>query len=440
MSKLLQKIEPPISLLSLLLVCLIYPYTSYATVQSDTIPPLITQASVDEIVSCDAGIEETLQSWFDRSGDLLAEDESSPVTLQSTISATEALMLLDDNREISCGQTGAVSVGFFAQDSCLNSSDTSFALFTVIDTTGPIFTQLPNDITIQCDASRTDSLNRWIQSFGGASIEDNCDFRVDFDSFRFSINGAEEQQGDFGDELTVDPDICEFSVDVTFVAIDECGNINEASAMFILIDTVAPVFLETLDDTVRVNCDNIPSARSVNVSDDCNGTLAAVISDVSTQDPDPNTCEHFNFRVNRTFTAIDLCGNAVTMEQIILVSDTLEPRFVAPPDIVLSNTTDISPEVAGFPIDIIDNCSSEVVIDFTDNRSENECEIIIDRRWNIQDLCGSSLVLSQNIIIRDSIAPIVVRPAVDIIVDCNDAIDLASGFEEWIESLSLIHI
>ena len=67
-------------------------------------------------------------------------------------------------------------------------------------------------------------------------------------------------------------------------------------------------------------------------------------------------------------------------------------------------------------------------------RQENECEVIIDRRWNIQDLCGSSLVLSQNIIIRDSIAPIVVRPAVDIIVDCNDAIDLASGFEEWIES------
>ena len=434
MSTLVQKIEPPISLLSLLLVCLIHPYTSYATVQSDTIPPVIIQASADEIVSCDAGIEESLQNWFDRSGALLAEDESSPITLLSTISATEALMLLDDNRDISCGQTGAVSVGFFAQDSCLNSSDTSFALFTVIDTTGPIFTQLPNDITIQCDASRTDSLNQWIQSFGGASIEDNCDFRVDFDSFRFSINGAEEQQGDFGNELTVDPEVCEFSVDVTFVAIDDCGNMSEASAMFILIDTVAPVFLETLDDTVRVNCDNIPSARSVNVSDDCNGTLAAIISDVSTQDPDPNTCEHFNFRVNRTFTAIDLCGNAVTMEQIILVSDTLEPRFVAPPDIVLSNTTDISPEVAGFPIDIIDNCSSEVIIDFTDNRSENECEIIIDRRWNIQDLCGSSLVLSQNIIIRDSIAPIVVRPAVDIIVDCNDAIDLASGFEEWIES------
>ena len=173
MSKLIQKIEPPICLLSLLLVCLMFPYISYAGVQSDTISPVITQASIDEIVSCDAGIEETLQNWFDRSGGLLAEDETSSITLQSTISAAEALILLDDNQEISCGQTGAVSVGFFAQDSCLNSSDTSFALFEVIDTTGPIFTQLPNDVTIQCDASRTDSLNLWIQSFGGAAIEDN---------------------------------------------------------------------------------------------------------------------------------------------------------------------------------------------------------------------------------------------------------------------------
>jgi len=432
MSKLIQKIDP--SLLSLLFVCIIYPYTSYATVQSDTISPVITQASLDQIVSCDARIEESLQNWFDDAGGLRAEDETSTVTLQSTISATEALMLLDENQEISCGQTGAVSVGFFAQDSCLNSSDTSFALFEVIDTTGPIFTQFPTDVTIQCDASRTDSLNLWIQNFGGATIEDNCDVRSLFDSYRFSINGAEEQQGDFENVIEVNPDDCMFNVDVTFVAIDDCGNVSEASAMFILIDTVAPVFLETLDDTVRVNCDNIPSARSVNVSDDCNGTLAPVITDVSTQDPDPNTCEHFNFSVNRTFTAVDLCGNVVTMEQIILVSDTLEPRFIAPSDIVLTSATDISPEVTGFPIDIIDNCSSEVIIDFTDNRSTTECEVIIDRRWNIQDLCGSSLVLSQNIIVRDSIAPIVVRPPVDIIVDCNDVIDLSTGFDEWVET------
>ena len=122
------------------------------------------------------------------------------------------------------------------------------------------------------------------------------------------------------------------------------------------------------------------------------------------------------------------------MEQIILVSDTLEPRFIAPSDIVLTVATDISPEVTGFPIDIIDNCSSEVIIDFTDNTSTTECEVIIDRRWNIQDLCGSSLVLSQNIIVRDSIAPIIVRPPLDIIVDCNDMIDLSTGFEEWVES------
>ena len=112
MSKLIQKIEPPICLSSLLLVCLMFPYTSYAGVQSDTISPVITQASIDEIVSCDAGVEETLQNGFDRSGGLLAEDETSSITLQSTISAAEALILLDDNQEISCGQTGAVSVGF----------------------------------------------------------------------------------------------------------------------------------------------------------------------------------------------------------------------------------------------------------------------------------------------------------------------------------------
>ena len=172
MSKPPLNIKYVIRLFSLMLIMLGYAHESYANT-GDSIPPNILVSSQNLILDCNLAIEDSLQNWFDRFAGLQAEDDISEVSYQTLISAAEALARLDLNRDISCGSTGSVSVGFYAIDTCANSSDTSFATFEVIDTSGPIFTTLPSDLIIQCTPTRSDSLNTWIQNFGGATIADN---------------------------------------------------------------------------------------------------------------------------------------------------------------------------------------------------------------------------------------------------------------------------
>ena len=190
----------------------------------DTISPIIVQTSQDIAISCDGAIEDTLQNWFDRFAGLVVQDENSDIIYQSEITPSEALARLDLDIDISCGMTGSVSVGFFALDTCMNSSDTSYSIFEIIDTTGPVFAILPSDITIQCTANRSDSLNIWISNFGGAVINDNCDLLATLDSYRYSINEGTPIIGNFDQSLEITPDQCDYRIAVTFIAIDECGN------------------------------------------------------------------------------------------------------------------------------------------------------------------------------------------------------------------------
>lgn len=403
---------------------------------SDSIPPVITTPSQNFNVNCNLAIEDSLSAWYDRRAGTTAEDESSPVVINSTIPVVEALNRLDLDQSLKCGTTGSVMVGWYAIDTCGNRSDTSFASFSIIDTTGPLFTVQPIDLTVNCNASKRDSLNRWISRFGRARINDECSNLESFVQYIWNDSEGNSGTGSYSipPNLNIDITSCDYEMAVTFIAEDECGNRSNATATFRLIDTLAPLFESEVPDTLIVNCDNIPSARNVNVIDDCAGTLVPVIRDVSTQDPDDSTCGFYNYRIDRTYTATDFCGNTSVMTQIIFVADTLEPRFVAPPDTIISDIANPDPEVTGFPIDIIDNCSSEVSISYSDVRTASTCRVNIDRRWNIQDLCGSSLVLSQQIVVLDSMPPVIISPTINILLDCSTPIDIASGFDEWIRS------
>ncbi len=411
-------------------------YTSVSSTHAatDTISPVILTPAMDLVVSCDLAIEDSLQAWYDRFADLEAMDDSSLVTLMTTLTAPQALEQLDLDRSIQCGTTGMVEVGFYAIDSCANHSDTSFAVFEVIDTSGPVFTVLPSDYSIICQPGRNDSLNNWIATFGGATINDACSVMESFLRYEYSDTDGNNGSGTFNTapNLISSAQSCDYELTVTFVAQDECGNESSATAIFSLIDTMRPIFESELPDTLVVNCDNVPSARSINVTDECVGSIVPEIIDISTQDPNDNTCEHFNYRVERTYVATDACGNEARISQVIFVTDTLEPRFVAPADTTILNDPNPDPAITGMPIDVIDNCSSEVIIDYDDNIETDGCQLIITRRWSIQDLCGSALVLPQRITVIDSMAPVLVSPAIDIILPCDSPIDIQSGFSDWV--------
>jgi len=400
----------------------------------DVVPPVITQIPRDVETDCSIDILDSLKSWFDSYGGLMASDDNGVINLQAT--KTFELTQQDFNAsDIKSGcKNGNVSVGFFALDTLNNSSDTVFASFSATDTIPPSIVDSPVDFSMSCNVGKQDSLRNWIRRFGGARAVDDCsDDDVIWAQFTWTDIKGNTGSGTFmnGPFNIIGDTLCDWSVDVTFQVQDACGNLQSTQAQFAIFDNQAPVFQLVLHDTT-FNCDNVPSATAIIADDACEGQIMATATDSTTQSQDPNSCGFFNYKLFRTYAVKDICGNSSSFTQIITVSDTLEPRFEAPPNITISCLDDTNPSVTGEPINVVDNCASEVVITFTDSPIGSGCDRQIIRTWEIKDLCGSSLILPQTISIRDTIPPTINVAASDEVMACSDGLDFDQAFASWL--------
>ncbi|MFM9004793.1 MAG: hypothetical protein ACKOSR_04735, partial [Flavobacteriales bacterium] len=107
-----------------------------------------------------------------------------------------------------------------ATDHCGNST-TATTVVTIVDTTDPYFTSLPENITVSCDEE--------VPGYGEYAAADNCDTDV-----VVSVS-QEEAPGD-----------CPQSTVITRVyrATDNCGNQAVETRYVYVVDTTAPVFAE----------------------------------------------------------------------------------------------------------------------------------------------------------------------------------------------------
>ena len=403
----------------------------------DTIPPVITAFPTDVNTDCSEDILSSLQSWYNSSGGLMATDENNVVNLRATKSFEITQQDFNASDVMSNCANGSVTVGFFALDTLGNSSDTAFATFSAVDTIPPDISTPPIDLNMPCNVGASNSLRDWIQRFGDAQATDDCsDEDVIWAQFSWTDSEGNSGTGTFtnGPFNFVPNALCSWSVDVTFLVQDACGNQQTTQATFSLFDNEAPVFQLVLPDTA-FNCDNVPSASTLIAMDACEGQIMATVSDNSTQSNNSNTCEFFNYQLLRTYTATDRCGNSTSFTQVITVSDTLEPRFQSPPDISISCLDNSDPDITGRPINIIDNCASEVIISFTDSELGAGCDMQIVRTWEIRDICGSSLILPQTITIRDSVPPRIVAQALDVEIMCSADANFDEAFMIWVNDM-----
>jgi len=404
----------------------------------DIIPPVITQNPQDANVDCSTDVLDSLIQWYDSFGGLIATDENGVIKLRANRSF--ALVQQDfnaSNSQSNCA-SGTVNVGFFALDTLDNSSDTLFATFSVIDSIPPTITIPAQDISITCNVGRQDSLTNWIKRFGGASAVDDCSQDdIIWAQFSFTDSEGRTGSGSFlnGPFNLIGSSLCDWSADLNFFVTDACGNLTSTSATISIKDEDAPVFPFILRDTT-LNCDNVPSATAIVADDVCEGQIMVTALDSSTQSADQTVCGFFNYTIFRTYSASDACGNVNSFTQIITISDTLEPRYQAPPDITISCLDESDPNITGSPLNVVDNCASEVVITFTDSPIGEGCERQIIRTWDIRDLCGSSLILPQTITIKDTLAPAVSTPAADITLSCTNAQDVDQSFAIWVADLA----
>jgi len=213
---------------------------------------------------------------------------------------------------------------------------------------------------------------------------------------------------------------CDTTFVVTFSVTDSCGNTKYAPASFQVVDTVAPVIINPpTDDTY--NCNQIVSAvhlgNGLNTSD-CDQNLIEIFSESNTQNPNPQSCSHYNYSITRNWIIKDHCGNQTTFQQILTIQDTMAPVF----NTSLQGLTTQCQDVPIFQdLTATDECalvSYQKDEDIILGNCAETYEII--RTWTAYDVCGNQNQITQNIQVIDTIAPVFQNIPLPITVNCNN--------------------
>lgn len=216
------------------------------------------------------------------------------------------------------------------------------------------------------------------------------------------------------------PYSCDTTILVTFSVFDSCGNVQNATANYHVVDTTAPRILNLPKDTTY-NCNAIQDPLHLHNGlyiEDCDTNLIEIFSESTTQNTNIESCSHYNFTIIRNWSIKDHCGNTTDFQQIITVQDTTPPEFVLIP-------LDTSVQCQDFPI-FQDLLATEQCSIITYQKNENitlgTCTDSYEaiRTWTAEDACGNQTSTSQRIFVTDTIAPKLQNIPNDVTVNCSN--------------------
>ncbi len=229
--------------------------------------------------------------------------------------------------------------------------------------------------------------------------------------------------------------------------IDECSNIFECEQFFQFFDRTAPTAdcppspEGTLEWSLGFNTDPVEASTPqdlsidpsitgfpLNVQDDCDPQPLVTYQDVLESLGDCDMPGQTIWRVTRTWTIVDDCGNELECVQVFEFIDTTAPTADCPPDPdpiewTQNFNTDpvdpnmpqdpsIHPDITGFPTNVQDNCTPQPsvnyrdIIEFIDPCSpSDQVAWQVTRVWTIADDCGNALECIQVFEFVDTTAP-----------------------------------
>ncbi|MCI9847009.1 gliding motility-associated C-terminal domain-containing protein [Flavobacterium pectinovorum] len=166
------------------------------------------------------------------------------------------------------------------------------------------------------------------------------------------------------------------------------------------------MFTGNLPSDITVSCDAVPEPATLEASDNCNGNLPIVFSEIKSGIE--NECAT-NYTLTRKWTTSDCSGNIVSHTQIITVRDTTPPTGTPPFDVSgLQNIADIPVGSSQDIKDAADNCSESVNISISDsNNGGSGCEgnpYILTRTYTLTDCAGNKTELIQTFTIENKIS------------------------------------
>jgi large repetitive protein len=332
---------------------------------SDNTAPVLSAVPADIAVECD--------------------QVPTPATLTATDNCSAPTIAFVETRTNgNCISNYTLTRTWTATDACGNSSSKTQTI-TVSDTTPPVLSAAPANAVAECDAvpapavlTATDNCNTATVSFHETRTNGNC--------------------------------ISNYTLTRTWTAVDECGNSSSRTQVITVQDTQPPV-LSAAPASVTVECDAVPAPAVLTAVDNCS-TATVVFTELRTNGSCPSS-----YILTRVWVAFDLCGNATSKTQVIVVRDTQAPVLsAAPADVTVE--CDNVPEPA--ILTATDNCDQPTVT-YAEVRTNGNCvsNYTLTRTWTATDACGNSSSKTQVITVHDTTPPVLTTSS-DISVT-NDA-------------------
>ncbi|MCK0109847.1 BspA family leucine-rich repeat surface protein, partial [Flavobacteriaceae bacterium S0825] len=338
-----------------------------------------------------------------------------------------------------CG--GTITRTWNIKDTCGNEAVTRTQVITVNDTTKPVITFTPADVTIECDES-TDPSN----TGGTATATDNCATpTVTFNDEESTNNGGGEETllfEDFEDvTITYTPSIAD-DIDELGTS-DYFGRVNNVDLpSSINYSNVQGNSFYTAHDTDGTSSGNIDNLQlnwtGIDITDVSNLKLAIKLAEDDSSDgaEDWDTTSSVKLQVQ-----IDGGGyNSILAVESELGTDGNEtnekPRLDTDFNGVGDGTeiTDAFAEFisnisgTGTSLDIritivfLDSGDEDIAIDdvkLTGERAASLCtDKVITRTWKATDDCGNTITSVQKITVKDTTAPVLAAAPVNVSVQC----------------------
>lgn len=284
------------------------------------------------------------------------------------------IVYLETRTNGACTDTYTLTRKWTASDACGNTK-TATQKITVRDTQKPVFTAVPQNLTLQCSDP--------VPSPANAMATDNCDSEV-------AVVFLGQSAGNAG---------CQNSYQLfrTWKATDKCGNSTVATQTITIQDTQAPSFTSVPND-VTIQCSNpVPSIGQTTATDACAGYVQITfLGQTSTAGDCPQ-----EYTITRSWRAQDLCGNSVTASQVITIIDTQAPNFTNAP----ANVTVNCPNIPGVPtLQATDACGMATVTYLGQTQTPGDCAsgYAVTRTWSAADPCGNVQTHTQTITVLGS--------------------------------------
>jgi hypothetical protein len=265
------------------------------------------------------------------------------------------------------------------QDKCSNETVVEQTIH-VRDTTAPVFTFVPGEEWIECDAA--------LPPVGQPTATDNCG------TVTIAYLGQVRTDGAC---------LYDYTLTRTWTATDDCGNAGQASQTIHVQDTKAPEFTFVPGETT-VECNAVPAVGQPTATDNCGQPQIAYLGETRTDGPCPDT-----YTLTRRWEATDQCAHTTPASQTIHVQDTTAPVLSGAPGTLWPQCNAVpAPQV----LTATDNCDDDVPVGFSEVRTDLNCpyNYMLTRTWTATDDCLNNTQHVQVVNVRDTTPPVVVGP------------------------------